>query len=253
MISFFRKIRQKLLQNNNVTRYLIYALGEIILMVLGILIALQVNNWNELRKSQETEQRLLKALLIEFESNLEILEETIELNDSIIFRSTRLGNFTGPTPTPGISEKELSDLMVGVFKYDSRYLPEQGTIDEIISSGKLSLFSDPVLRKSLSSLQTELTRVAIQEDYVLSRRDIAHEFFLKNGNFRRHLELINESLLDVSPSKFPPNDFGFLQNQEFESDLYLFNVASNNLKQNYYLVLHEDIQSLIALIQKNIN
>jgi hypothetical protein len=47
MISFFRKIRQKLLQQNQVTRYFIYALGEILLVTIGILIALQLNSWKE--------------------------------------------------------------------------------------------------------------------------------------------------------------------------------------------------------------
>ena len=50
MITFLRKIRQKLIAQNKLTRYLVYALGEILLVVIGILIALQVNNWNEERK-----------------------------------------------------------------------------------------------------------------------------------------------------------------------------------------------------------
>ncbi len=59
VIKFFRKIRQKLLQQNRVTRYLVYAAGEIFLIVIGILIALQINNWNEGRKTKKFEQEIL--------------------------------------------------------------------------------------------------------------------------------------------------------------------------------------------------
>ena len=51
MIKFFRHIRKDLMEQNKTSRYLKYAIGEIILVVIGILIALQINNWNELRKS----------------------------------------------------------------------------------------------------------------------------------------------------------------------------------------------------------
>ena len=53
MIKFFRKIRQKLLEQNRVSKYLLYAFGEIILVVIGILIALQINNWNEKKSNAE--------------------------------------------------------------------------------------------------------------------------------------------------------------------------------------------------------
>ena len=53
MIKFFRKIRQKMLTENKFNKYLIYAFGEIVLVVIGILIALQINTWNENKKSNE--------------------------------------------------------------------------------------------------------------------------------------------------------------------------------------------------------
>ncbi|MBN3520962.1 hypothetical protein JYB62_13215 [Algoriphagus lutimaris] len=68
MISFFRKIRQKLLSQNRITQYIFYALGEIFLVVLGILIALQVNNWNQERISLKREKQILQGLYQEFEA-----------------------------------------------------------------------------------------------------------------------------------------------------------------------------------------
>ena len=62
MIKFFRKIRQKLLSENNFGKYLLYALGEILLVVIGILIALQVNNWNESKKISRQEIVLIEKV-----------------------------------------------------------------------------------------------------------------------------------------------------------------------------------------------
>jgi uncharacterized membrane protein YgaE (UPF0421/DUF939 family) len=62
MISLFRKIRQSLLQQQKITQYLAYAIGEIFLVVIGILIALQINTWNELRKTRVYELKMLKEL-----------------------------------------------------------------------------------------------------------------------------------------------------------------------------------------------
>ena len=62
MIKFFRRIRQKMLSENKFSKYLLYALGEIILVVIGILIALQVNNWNEERRLRTTQKNYLTAL-----------------------------------------------------------------------------------------------------------------------------------------------------------------------------------------------
>jgi len=86
MIKFFRKIRQNLLMENKTGKYLKYAIGEIVLVVIGILIALQINNWNEWRKDRMIE----KSILLEFEDNLErnialidiAATEIIEINKS---------------------------------------------------------------------------------------------------------------------------------------------------------------------------
>jgi len=62
MIKFFRKIRQRLLNENRFSKYLLYATGEIVLVVIGILIALQINNWNENKKQQKEVQNALMEI-----------------------------------------------------------------------------------------------------------------------------------------------------------------------------------------------
>jgi len=83
MIKFFRKIRQKMLSENKFSKYLLYAIGEIILVVFGILIALQINNWNQNRSERQVEKRLL----LELYNNLEYNEQRLNLDIKEEFKS----------------------------------------------------------------------------------------------------------------------------------------------------------------------
>ena len=70
MIKFFRHIRQSLIMKNQTGKYFKYAIGEIVLVVIGILIALQINNWNTERQNSETNTKLLEKLKIELQLNI---------------------------------------------------------------------------------------------------------------------------------------------------------------------------------------
>lgn len=84
MIKFFRQIRQRLLNENKFSKYLLYAIGEIILVVIGILIALQINAYNDSRKQLKKEQEILRQFKIELNEDLLILDEIISTNEFII-------------------------------------------------------------------------------------------------------------------------------------------------------------------------
>jgi len=71
MIKFFRKIRQNLLMENKTSKYFKYAIGEILLVVIGILIALQINNWNEKRLKQEQLISVYERIII-FKGNTRV-------------------------------------------------------------------------------------------------------------------------------------------------------------------------------------
>mgnify|MGYP001549829904 CR=1 FL=1 len=73
MIPFFRKIRKKMADDNRPLKYMRYAIGEIVLVVIGILIALQINTWNEERKGREIGTALLKNLTSDLIRNQELL------------------------------------------------------------------------------------------------------------------------------------------------------------------------------------
>lgn len=84
MKPLFRRIREKLIGEGKVWRYLIYAVGEIMLVVIGILIALQVNNWNENRINKAMEYEYLKGLHSDLDRQIEILETKNRVSDEAI-------------------------------------------------------------------------------------------------------------------------------------------------------------------------
>jgi hypothetical protein len=99
MIKFFRKIRQNAIMNNStskssgkVSKYLLYAVGEIALVVIGILIALQINNWNESRKNRIVEKEVLHNMLESLETNIEKQKSYIEANQYCDFASNIIIN-----------------------------------------------------------------------------------------------------------------------------------------------------------------
>ena len=75
MLTFLRKIRKSLIESGSVRSYLLYAIGEIALVVLGILIALQINNWNEWRKDRILEKETLREIAENIEFNIEVFED----------------------------------------------------------------------------------------------------------------------------------------------------------------------------------
>ena len=84
MLRFFRQIRQRLLTNNKFSKYLLYAVGEILLVVIGILIALQVNNWNENRLQLEKSHHILREIKENIEFNTARFKEEIKEEYAVI-------------------------------------------------------------------------------------------------------------------------------------------------------------------------
>ena len=105
-----RFFRFRKLVSLEASKYLRYAIGEIILVVIGILVALQVNNWNEHRKEKAEEKKILLSLHNEISNNIEILKTVIDEKNKIINVNQYIIDNTGENGT-WKSEKSLDSLM----------------------------------------------------------------------------------------------------------------------------------------------
>ena len=147
MIKLFRKIRQKLLSENKFSKYLIYAIGEIVLVVIGILIALQVNNWNEIRKFNNEGVKIMQELKSEFSDNRIILNERIRILDNANNCVRTVLEFMN-NESAEIQQTNI-DSIISISLGYGNYNPANSTILELISSGKLNLIKNDSLKKNL--------------------------------------------------------------------------------------------------------
>ena len=154
MIKFFRKIRQKMLNKNKFSKYLLYAIGEIILVVIGILIALQINNWNELKKNSNKEFYLLQQLQKEFEKDSTLIQTQAWLTNLKVQDGRKIKLYLEG------KNSLRADSLVSFLFYNSKVLLFQSstpTYDEIISSGNLSLITSEKLKTIISNYKSSIS------------------------------------------------------------------------------------------------
>ena len=250
MINVLRRIRRDLINENKTSIYLIYAVGEVVLVVFGILIALQIDNWNENKKIRNTEQQYLLALKEEFSFNKSELESIMNRNKLNFDYALRILDNTGPE-NPEITDEKFGRLLTNSLSIETQFDPSQGVLDEIISSGKLGIFSSKELKFALSSWSGILYRVRLQEQELLSMRSRTIEMVRNKANLRKVLGAGLEEI-GIKQTKFEQGNLHLLKSVAFEGHMTGFATMSLNLNDNYYPKLVEGIDKILLLIDDEI-
>ncbi|MBE9491217.1 MAG: hypothetical protein IMY67_13040 [Bacteroidetes bacterium] len=253
-----------MIKENKVSKYLLYAIGEIFLVVIGILIALNINNQNENRKERTQETILLKQLKVDFNSNLEQLDQKIGMREDFMNSSKQLFKYID---YPNLRNKDSIDSHI------AKTLP-YATFDPIIidlaSSGELSLFKNIELKQALTRWSSEISDV-IEDEVIWKnyRNDLYFPFLIKHYQLRTirnkayksnvlgkySLEIgknnASYSLDDIGESSHK-EDFNVLLNHpDFEDHLtrcYAINSWANIQSQ----ILRKRIVEIIELIESEI-
>ena len=149
MIKFFRHIRQQLLTENKFSKYLLYAIGEIVLVVIGILIALQINNWNEESKRKLRITSYITSLQVDLRNDIELL--TPEIKD-LEFDWKKHKLYSSRLSSPNAT----FDTLIKIARYE--FIPgragqnqlNENTYKTLLSTGDINLL-EPVLLKRLQN------------------------------------------------------------------------------------------------------
>ena len=154
MITLFRRIREKLIASGSLTKYLLYAIGEIMLVVIGILIALQVNNWNQDRMNSAAAGSIQIRMLDDLYNELAVMEATLLYVNTVrnyalkaisVFENGELPE--GVTPGSFLIDLYQASQINEVSQSKSTY-------QELLASGKIELIEDDALRSSIIGYYT---------------------------------------------------------------------------------------------------
>jgi hypothetical protein len=149
MIKFFRHIRQQLLTENKFSKYLLYAIGEVVLVMVGILLALQVNNWNEGKKREQIEKAFLRDINQEFKDNKMQFNKRMEQHFQIVKGLDSMISIF-PITTKNWDEI-LSIFHNSKFVFYPSFNPSTSSLQSLINSSSFDVIKNERLRKHLLS------------------------------------------------------------------------------------------------------
>jgi len=255
MINFFRKIRQNLLLEGKIRKYVKYAFGEIVLVMVGILLALQVTNWNNQRLERLREQAILKNLQIDFQNNIANLETASASFEAAYQASVDLLEIIKGDQQ--INPEEVEHLVDIIVNKTMSYDLITGSINEIFNTGSLNLIQDSVLKKQISNWSFYYSDT---EDDIVIYRDYLFSFLVPSLTEKIRMRNMSvpdffEEDLDLPPipkSEFQVNYEQTIRTFEFENEVY--NNALNYMYVlNSYKVFQNYLTETLTLIDKNIH
>ena len=142
-----KKLRESLAEEGSLNKYFKYALGEVILMIISILLALQINVWNQKRVDRNEVHAIIGNLSDEFQQNKTNLESKIKIAETSLKTAKNLINLIGKSKVE-LEKYNLDSLMASSFQY-KRFNPSEDVLNVLIESGKLSLLKNDSIRNLL--------------------------------------------------------------------------------------------------------
>ena len=239
MINFFRRIRKQLANDNKPLKYMRYAIGEIILVMVGILLALQVNNWNEQLKNNDLEREFLNGLRADLVIDSTYYSKRIQDAENYI-RINR--NFIGELYEEQQNYADVQNLFEKLSLYSDLLTIQNSTYQELINEGKFNLIRNRELKSALIDYyrDTEIAEKHIEEFNVFS----VNNLLIAVEKIPSMLNLKNKKYMNIG--KF---DHKFKGQYEFVNDPQSakFQISENvatlyTTKQMVFLTYYEDLK-----------
>lgn len=254
MSRILRNFRVNLLLEKNVGGYLIYAFGEIVLIVAGILVALWIDNWNDDRQMAKREQFYLAGLHKEFEQSRVKLLNLIDANRSSYQQARELADHMARHDS-AMPETRLAQLLFQAFSEDMDYNPNNSLLEEMINSGRLEILSEPDLRSHLTSWGSRVGRIRQQEANLREQRDRTLDMARDgSASIRSILEQTGLAghTMGLLKSRDPGDNQALLRSREFENNILIFMLTAIATEEQHYQPLSQEIDTILSLLAQEI-
>ena len=234
MFSYLRKIRRDLIKEGNLKRYLAYAVGEVIIVVIGILLALYLNNWNQQRTEIKLELQYYQSIKIQLNEDLTTLYGEINYNQNF------LNQFSFAKKLILLNDKSKADTLgkitLNMVRF-SDFRRKSNIYQTLVNSGEIVLINNNKITEKLQSLEENYTYI--------NRLEENHASII----FSQIIPEITQ-IIQFDPLKIM--DMTFLFSYKFQNSLDLLIVLMNE-KMDVYKQAQNEIISTIKLIDIELN
>ena len=240
--------------DNRPLKYLRYAIGEIVLVVIGILIALQINNWNENTKTHRNQQNNLQLIKVEMTNNLlAVAEAKKDLSRTIASCRDLINLINTHNNLKNIEEQELASLISGLVRDDVQAFLENGAMNQLIASDGLKNIENDSIRNILASWQSKTSYVRLQEQHVFNSQSRIREYLVTVGNLKALFEEIELSQkMELKNSLTKGTNKNLLKEKEWENSILILIVTGASLQDKIYPEFENEIRSVIDLIDQEL-
>ncbi|WP_339628434.1 DUF6090 family protein [uncultured Maribacter sp.] len=251
MIKFFRKIRQNLLSEGKTGKYLKYAIGEIVLVVIGILIALQINNWNEKRKENSTIETYLKGIVVDLNNDTKRFDIIIKnLNEQIENNSKVFENKNYQT-------LPIDSIVLTITSYFNDYKITDQTYQKLKNSGLANQLGSKELNNAINNYYSEgLYRFNLYIDYDEKRSLNDDDFWFVTDDYEINPDFGRSKNLDL-PYAENEETRKMALIKKIESNLGRNNLRNNISRKSLGIEVTQNLKnrskSLIEMINEELN
>mgnify|MGYP001039333663 CR=1 FL=1 len=251
MFSLMRNLRRSLIESNSMGKYILYAFGEVVLIVVGILAALWIDNWNQERQEAKREQFYLSGLKEEFGISLLKLDTLIAVNRHSYQTSEELLRQIPGAASPE-DEATLSGMLIEALSYGIAYNPNNSLLMELINSGRMESLSNTELRKRLTSWESRVESLQHQEEGLRQQQELTKDLFRRpDGSIRTILAQTGAGpeALALKGVRDLHSNLPLLKSREFENNLLLYMMSAISTETNHYQPLRREIETILELIE----